>query len=67
MLIRSELLALGIKSVDMVSILQKDYGITVNLPNYSACINGKRNTGQAQKIREACWDYINKRKKTKEV
>lgn len=65
MSIRSELLDLGVKSVDMLPILAKEYGIFVNSPNYSASINGKRNGEQAHKIRDACWDYISKHKTKK--
>lgn len=60
MLIRAELLALGIKCVDMIGILEREYGITVNKHNFSAMINGKINTDKAVKVRDACWDYINK-------
>ncbi len=66
MLIRSELLALGIKNVDMIGILEREYGITVNKQNYSAMVSGKKSGGKALKVREACWDYINKHKKKEE-
>lgn len=66
MLIRSELLALGIKNVDMIGILEREYGITVNKQNFSAIVSGKKNGNKATKVREACWDYINKHKR-KEV
>lgn len=66
MLIRAELLALGINGTKMIDILQKEYGITVIKQHYSAYINGKKSGDKAIKIREACWDYINKHKRKKE-
>lgn len=67
MLIRAELLALGINGTKMIEILEKEYGITVNKQHYSAYINGKKGGDKATKIKDACWDYINKHKKKKEV
>ena len=63
LLIRSELLALGIKSVDMIRILDKEYGIKVSPGNYSLVVNGKAHYPAAARIRNACWDYIEKHKR----
>ena len=62
MLIRAELLALGIKSIDMIAILKSEYSITVDPQSFSKMINGKDNSPKGIKIRNACWDYINKKK-----
>ena len=62
MLIRAELLALGIKCKDMIEILKSEYGIVVDKSHFSEMINGKDNSPKGIKVRNACWDYINKKK-----
>lgn len=69
MLIRAELLALGIDGAKMrKEILPEQYRIgTKNSPVseafYSLAISGKRNSALAIQIREACLDYIGKHKR----
>lgn len=69
MLIRVELLALGISGEKMRKILDKEYNIRtedgkpISATVYSLAISGKRDSEQAVRIRNACWDYINKHKR----
>ena len=70
MLIRSKLLELGIDGVKMrTEILPKEYGITkqngepVNASYYSLAIAHKKDGELAVRIRDACWDYIDKHKR----
>lgn len=67
MLIRAKLLELGVDGTRMrTEILPKEYGITkqngepINGSYYSLAIAGKKTGDLAIKIRNACWDYINK-------
>ena len=68
MIIRADLLALGIDGAKMrKEILPEQYHIgTKNSPVseafYSLAISNKRNSALAIQIREACLDFINKRK-----
>ena len=71
MLIRANLLALGIDGATMRrEVLPNEYniGTTANPVSesfYSLAISGKRDSELAVKIREACWDYIKKLQKEK--
>ena len=69
MLIRAELLALGIDGAKMrKEILPAEYRIgtkssPVSEGFYSLAVSGKRNSALAIQIREACFDYISKLKR----
>lgn len=69
MLIRSELLALGVDGAQMRKILADKYNIRtgegkpIDGAVYSLAISGKRSGEQAVKIRNACWNYINEHKR----
>ena len=69
MLIKAELTALGVSGRQMCKILADEYGVTTAEGNpvcesvYSSAISGKRNDTLSVKIRDKCWDYINKHKR----
>jgi hypothetical protein len=66
MLLRSKLVELGISNRKMCEILDKEYNIrTADGKRVSDCIfsqsiSGKRNGDKAVRIKNACWDYVNK-------
>lgn len=67
MLIRAKLLELGINSEQMRVILKEEYGICsedgnpVSKGMYSSAVSGKANSDKAVRIRNKCWEYINKK------
>lgn len=69
MFLRSKLVELGISNRKMCEILDKQYNIrSANGKQITDCvfsqsISNKRNGDQAVRIRNACWDYINKRER----
>ena len=69
MLIRAKLLELGIDGEQMRVILKEKYKICgedgkspVSKGMYSSSVSGRATSDKAIRIRNACWDYINKRK-----
>ena len=73
MLLKSKLVELGISNSKMCEILDKEYNIRtgdgkqISECIFSQSISGKRDGEQAIRIRNACWDYINKHNRKEKV
>ena len=69
MLIRAKLLELGINGEQMRVILKEEYGICAEDGNpvskgmYSSALSGRATSEKAVKIRNKCWEYIDKHSK----